>query len=470
MENNKPSSSVVLKSGLWYTISNFAFRAVAFITTPIFARILTQSEYGQYNNFASWISLLVIFATLDVQTSVIRAKLDFENDLKKYTLSALVLSSTVTILFYVVFLLNQDFLADLMGIEAKYFHIMFIYIFFISAYNVYITYERANYRYKLFSLLTGLSIVGACLFSLVLVLLLPNKLDARIYGWYLPYAVLGFALYCILIKRGKGIKLKYIKYALSFNLPLIPHLLSMELLSSSDRIMITRMCGAEFTAIYSIAYIVSNIMYILLDSMNKAWAPWFLDTLKSGDREVIKKSATPYFSLFVALILCALFIAPELILILGGSNYMDGIYVLPPLIVGVVFQFVYTMYVQVEYYEKKVKIISIATIIAAALNIVLNFVFIPIFGFAAAGYTTMIGYICLLLIHYHTARSLGYGDIFDKNKICFVLVMMVLLIPVFIELYSFILLRYLLFVVYLVVVVYALFKNKNGIIKIIKRS
>ena len=40
----KVSANIVVKSGLWYTVSNFAFRSVAFITTPIFARILTKAE------------------------------------------------------------------------------------------------------------------------------------------------------------------------------------------------------------------------------------------------------------------------------------------------------------------------------------------------------------------------------------------------------------------------------------------
>ena len=53
MGKDKVSPKIVLKSGLWYTISNFAFRAVAFITTPIFARILTKAEYVEFNNISS---------------------------------------------------------------------------------------------------------------------------------------------------------------------------------------------------------------------------------------------------------------------------------------------------------------------------------------------------------------------------------------------------------------------------------
>lgn len=63
------TTGVVLKSGIWYTVSNFAFRAIAFITTPIFSRVLSQSEYGEYNNINSWVSILVVLAACDLHSS-----------------------------------------------------------------------------------------------------------------------------------------------------------------------------------------------------------------------------------------------------------------------------------------------------------------------------------------------------------------------------------------------------------------
>ena len=65
MDNStkKRSSGVVLKAGIWYTVSNFVFRGMAFITTPVFTRLLTKGEYGDFSNFASWMSILVIITS-----------------------------------------------------------------------------------------------------------------------------------------------------------------------------------------------------------------------------------------------------------------------------------------------------------------------------------------------------------------------------------------------------------------------
>ena len=39
----------VLKSGIWYTVSSIAIRAVAIITSPIYTAMLTTDDYGRAN-------------------------------------------------------------------------------------------------------------------------------------------------------------------------------------------------------------------------------------------------------------------------------------------------------------------------------------------------------------------------------------------------------------------------------------
>lgn len=463
MTDKKISSKVVVKSGVWYTVSNFLFRSIAFLTTPIFARILSKTEYGEYNNINSWISLLVIIAACDLHTSIIRAKLDYEDDLERYAVSVLTLSSIITIILYFVFRFFSGELESVLGFSSKYFGIIFLYLLFQEAYQVFITLERAHYRYKAFSLITGLSIVVIYLFSLFLVLTLDNKLDARVYGQYLPYVIIGLVMYILLIRKGKKVNFRYYGYALSLSLPLVPHLLSIVALNSSDRIMITKLVGAQYTAIYSIAYIITNIVTILLDSMNKAWAPWLLDTLKVNNKADIRKTSTPYFLIFVGLLLGVLLFAPEIVWILGGDKYLEGIYVLPPLIVGCLYQFAYTMYVQLEFFEKKMKTVAVGTMIAALVNVGLNFVFIPIFGYIAAGYTTLVGYMLLFFIHYRTICRYGYKDIFDRKIIFLALGSSILMLPVFILIYMNTIIRYAVIIVYIGSLLYILMKYSKVI-------
>lgn len=436
------SSKIVLKSGFWYTVSNFLFKGMAFITTPIFTRIMSKGEYGDFSNFASWMSILVILTGCDLHTSIIRSKLEFEDDLDGYCFSMLTLSTVITAIWLGIALLGGKFLFGVMEIDMRYIPIMFLYLFASPGFYIYTTKDRAYYKYKAFTVMTGLSLVMSTVLSTILVLTMENKLTGRILGQYLPLVILGGILYMLIAQKGRRIRFSYWKYALIICIPLVPHLLSMVILSSSDRIIITKLSGAEYTAIYSVAYSCAHIVSVLLNSMNKAWAPWLLDMLHIKKYESVKKTTTPYYLIFLVICLGVMLVAPEVILVLGGERYRDAIYVLPPLIVGCIFQFAYTMYVQLEFYEKKTKTIAIGTIIAAVLNIGLNFIFIPYFGYIAAAYTTLVGYICLFIIHYRTICKMGYKEIFDRKVVIGGLFISLALIPVFLLLYHFIWVRY----------------------------
>lgn len=472
MGNNSKgqSSGIVLKAGIWYTISNFVFRGMAFITTPIFTRILTKGQYGDFSNFASWMSILVIITSCDLQTSIIRSKLEFEDDIDSYIFSMLGLTTIITAFFYAIFLVFDDFIfTSILAIDKKYVHIMFFYLFCAPAYNMFVTKHRAFYKYKVFSIMTGVSVVLSLGTSLVLVAVLHDKLMGRIIGQYIPIAILSLILYIVLAIKGKRIQIKYWKYALLICIPLVPHLLSMNILSSSDRILIKRISGAEYAALFSIAHSCANIVSILLDSMNKAWAPWFLDTLHSKDYSNVKPVTKPYFLLFVSIAGGIFFLGPEVILILGGKAYHDAIYILPPLIMGCVVQFVYTMYVQVEFYEKKTVGVAIGTIVSAIINIVLNLILIHAFGYRASAYVTLIGYICLLFYHYNYVKKLGYKDIFDRKLLFGTLVILIIAMFGIMILYNHMILRYIITFIYGIYILIMIYRQKDTILSILKK-
>ena len=155
--------------------------------------------------------------------------------------------------------------------------------------------------------------------------------------------------------------------------------------------------------------------------MNRSWAPWMLDMLQYGEKEKIKKASVPYLLCFFAIVFFCMLLAPEIILVLGGKSYLSASYLMPPLFAGTLFTFVYQMYLQTEFFEKKTKYVGLATIGAAVINIVLNLCLIPRFGYIAAGYTTLIGYMFMFAFHYFYASRLGYGNIFDRKFIFSVL-------------------------------------------------
>lgn len=473
-QGNTPNASVAAKSVIWYTVCKFLFKAITFLTTPIFARLLTKQELGDYSNYLSWVLILIVLTAWDLQTSIIRSKLEHDADMNSYVISILVLTTIVTAVFYVSFLIFPEFYENLMQTDAKYIHVMFAYLFATPAYDMLITKQRAYYHYKMFVLLTGITIVSSTLLSVLLVIIMDDKYAGRVYGSMLPYVVIGLIIYIYLATRGGKVKLKYWRYATVICLPLVPHLLSFNLLSSSDKIILTQISGAEYTAIYSIAYNCYAIATTLQSSMVQALGPWLMDNLHAKNYRGIRKGANNFFLIFTALIFGLLLLVPEVIWIFGGEQYAAAVYCLPPLLMSICFQFAYTMYVNVEFFMKKTGGVAMATMLAAAANIVLNYWLIPKApeqGYIIAAYTTLVGYALMLLFHYLLVRRMKMSFVYDLRSFLAILTAFCVAALLMNGLYGMSFwIRYIIVLIYGIAVLAVMYKNKEQIKKLLGRK
>ena len=85
-KNNK-----VLKAGIAYTISNFLVKGMSFLTMPIFTRIMSSEDIGQFSNVSTWFGILAILTTFELFSSINIARFDFKEDLDSYISSILIL-------------------------------------------------------------------------------------------------------------------------------------------------------------------------------------------------------------------------------------------------------------------------------------------------------------------------------------------------------------------------------------------
>ncbi len=460
-EGKQVKGTVALKSGIWYTLCTVVQRGISFITLPVFTRIMTKSDLGFFNTYATWISLFVTITTFDVPLSIIRSKHDFKGDEDSYSFSILTLTTVSNGIFLLFCLLFREWVFDnLLQLPHSFILPMFLYLFLSPAIDVYATKQRAFYKYKAYVVITIISSVLSTLISLLLVTSMDDKLAGRFNGQYLTIAAVGLVIYIVVAVKGKTVKLKYWKDGFLLCFPLLLHLISLYILSSSDKIMITRFVGEEYTALYSVAYSAVHIATLLMSSMNRSWAPWMLDMLQYKEVGKLKKASKPYILCYFGLVFACMLLAPEIILILGGQGYMDAVYLMPPLFTGTLFTFIYQMYLQTEFFEKKTRYIGLATIGAALINIVLNVWLIPQYGYVVAGYTTLIGYVFMFSFHYIYTSHLGYGKIFDRKFIFGILALGILLMILTFVLYCFNAVRYIVICSTVVVAEIIAWKNR----------
>lgn len=393
----------MVKASFWFLICSFLQKGIATITTPVFTRLLTTAEYGQYNVFNSWLQILTPIICLNLYSGVYSQGLvKFEEDRKRYSSSLQGLCITLCLVWLAVYVASDSFWNSIFSLTTTQMVCMFIIIWTNATFSFWSMDQRVDFKY---TNLVTLTLVSAVLQPIVCILFILNSEDrvtARILGMVVVQITMYVSTFIYQIARGgQFFSKKYWTYALKFNVPLLPHYLSMTVLASSDRIMISSMVGDAEVGIYSLAYSVSQVMTMFNTALLQTLEPWIYRKLKEHKTDDLARIAYPCFILIAAVNELLIIFAPEVITIFAPTEYQEAIWIIPSVTLSVFFTFLYTFFATFEFYYEKTHYIAIATVGGAVLNIVLNYIFIRIFGYMAAGYTTLLSYILFAVLHYY---------------------------------------------------------------------
>lgn len=396
------SISAPVKASFWFTVCNVLQKGIAVITTPIFTRLMTTDQYGKFTIYQSWFCIISIFATLNLPTAIYNNALTkYENTRSQVTSSFLGLTTTLSLMIFLIYFPARDFWNNQLGLSTFLMLLMFAEIILEIAFQFWMTQQRYDFKYKKVILFSLFITILVPILGVIFIINTTYKAEARILSYVLVEAGVGLLFYIHIFFKGKKfVIVEYWKYALLLSLPLIPHFLATTVLAQADRIMISKMVGNGEAAIYSVAYTIATVMLLVSNAINSSFIPYTYKELKSGNYQEIGKKANFLLVLVGAFCVLAMAVGPELVLIIGGSKYYSAKWVVPPVSASVFFLFAYQIYVNIEMYYEKTKLIMIASIAAAVSNIVMNLFLIRIFGYIAAAYTTLICYMMFAVIHF----------------------------------------------------------------------
>ncbi len=405
------SLSVVARATLWFMFCGVMQKGIAFLTTPIFTRLLTTEQYGQYSLYNSWLSIFTIICTFRLEKAVFNKGMSkFPDERERYAASMQVATSILTVAVFCIYLIFHEWINSLTELSTFITCIMFVELLFHPAFNFYNVTKRYEYKYIPVILITlsytllnaGLGVVAVLLASEA------QRGTARIISCILVASVFGLVLYIYNFYRARfKISWEHIKFALKFNLPLIPHYFSSYILDQSDRIMISKYCGQGKVGIYSVAYNIGLLLKLVTDSIHSAFTPWQYEALKKEKYREVNQRVFSVMLIVMALLIVFMAFAPEAVWILADAEYYEAVYAIPPVAASVLFISLYGFYSNAEFYFDANKFSSIMTLIGAGANLILNMIFIPLFGFVAAGYTTLVCYTIFAFAHFFYTNAIA---------------------------------------------------------------
>ncbi len=236
------------KAGLWNTIGNMLLKGCAFLTLPIFTRILSTSDFGIYNTYIAYEGLLAAVLGLGLYGTIKNAKLDYSEKFDEYISSVLTLSFLTFIIVLVLANITYDFYSATLGFSRLVTNCLICQSFgtyFLHFYGIKLNTE---FNYKSFLLISVVNTIGNVLISIFLILIVfpQERYLGRIFGTAIPPILITIIVGLLVYRKGKvAYKNSYWRYGLRIGLPLVPHVVSQSLLSQFDRSMINNMVGSS---------------------------------------------------------------------------------------------------------------------------------------------------------------------------------------------------------------------------------
>lgn len=390
---------------------------VGFLSIPIITRIFLPQDYGNYSLVTATVAVLTtLIGWLPV--SIIRFYPVYERDNKLvffyWNILKLCFISIIAITF--IFLIFLFFIKTHLSSKLCELMIIGIGVFIVTAIFNVLQYFLRSMRlvgwYSLFAIWR--SIVGIGL-ALGLIFLFGFGIKSLLWGAILSAIIILPFLWRKAVRNRSftytGVDFSLTKEMAKYSVPLVIGNLAAWILSLSDRYILECFRGSQEVGIYSASYNISEKSIMLIATLFMlASGPISIHIWeKEGNErsaEFISKITRYYLIACIPAVIGLSVLSKPLMKIMMGEQYFEGYKIIPFVTLGVLFLGLQQRFQAGFIYYKKTSFITFAIVISGLLNLFLNILLIPMYGYWAASITTLISYAFLLLLMITLSRRL----------------------------------------------------------------
>jgi len=431
-----------------YGLTTIIGRLLTWFMVPIYigAAKFSTDQYGIITEMYSYVAFLVVFLTYGMETAYFRfSTLQDESKRKVYTSIIYSLLFTSFIFIVTAFLFNQSIANWLKYPENKEFVTWFAIIVGLDAVSsIPLAKLRAEHNSTKFVIANFTNIivfVGLNLFFLAYCRPLYSAGESNwiIETFYNPEIGVGYvfisnliasiAKFLILIpellQARYGFEFSLLKKMFIYALPLLIFGLAGIVNETIDRIMLKRMLfdvlGEKETlsqlGIYGACYKVSIIITLFIQAFRYAAEPFFFAQEKEKNAKETYAKVMTYFVIVCATIFLGVMLFIDVVkYFIPNEAFWEGLQVVPILMLANISLGIY--YNQSIWYKLsgKTKFGAYIGIFGAIITIVLNFIWIPIYGYVGSAWATLICYASMMLLSFVLSRKY-YPIKYDLKKI-----------------------------------------------------
>lgn len=408
----------LLKNTVIFSIGNFGTKIISFFLVPLYTNILTTREYGTVDLIYTIGMVLVPLLTLNIGESIMRFALDKDADCDK------IMSTGITILIFgaIIGLLILP-IANLFESVSNYSIYIYLYTLTLAFSQIFLCYLRGKeflLKYSIGNIIQSLTIA---IFNIIFLIGMKKGIEGYLMAYILANVCTGlygfWAGKVNLVIKKYSIDIELSKNMIKYSVVLIPNSFMWWIMNSSDRMMVSAMISVTANGVYAVAYKIPTLLSTITTIFNQAWSYSAIREDESEDKEEYNNRV--YDNLVTIVIVVAtglLMIMKPFLSVYVGKEYYAAWHYVPYLIVGFVFMtlgsFIATSYTV----HKDSMGFLISGTVGAIINLILNFILIPMMGVSGAAFATCISYFGVFAYRIKDTQKYIKLRAFKRKQIC----------------------------------------------------
>lgn len=415
VQENTSHVKTLFSHSVYYGLGLFLNRSLSVILLPLYTDYFSARELGVYSLiFSLWIFLNILYM-FGTETSFLKFFIDAKEQTEKAriyctTLTMIAVTSAVfsAILYFASGPIAEFIRFDNIPQASFLIKILALLIFFDALSRYPLLLLRANLKAKVYAGLTAAALAINLSLNLVLIIGYNFGIEAIFYAYI---ASVIFTLLAGLIVTREyllpKVSAELMKQLVSYGNKFIFIGIFVILISQSDRFFLKYFFDESLVGIYSANYRLASVMTLAIASFKFAWTPYFLNLAENPDSKKIIANVFTYF-VFIALaifLFFSFFTAPLAKASLFGMHilapdYWSGLGILPLILGAYFFLGLSDNLNAAPFLKNKTSLLLIASAIAFAVNIILNFILTPALGMFGASWAILITYIIQFIALY----------------------------------------------------------------------
>lgn len=395
----------------------------------LFSRMMPAADFGVLSLFLSYIWIAATLMSLNLYTGVGRILFDPEVEPRRLIGTSLIMIGGIYGLMWLVLLLIWHPLAQFLNLPAAALLLIPVVVAGYVAESLITQILIFQRKSAVLLLMTGFRAVATIAIAILLVSQFP---DQKYMGVVIAeslsavgfLAAVGFVLRKHVIFRFDR---SYAAGLMRYSLPLIVYVLSLTLLSQSDRIMIDHFHGNTATGLYSLTYNFASLLLIGVTAVLNAFQPSFFGAMNAADVERVLEDARTTMFMSAACAVILVLLGEPISVLLFPVEYSDAFDILPIVAIGCVGMTSFQIWVRIMAFHNRTALISLIAVVAVIVNIALNYWTLGPFGYKVAAYTTLAAQYLMTLLCLAALWRLDYLrsvqpviDLIAATALCFV--------------------------------------------------